>query len=52
MISEISRTAPVYGNPSTNPFVLAVVATLATSATFQINNFKVYVFVVTLSIKS
>ena len=38
------------GNPKANPPVSAVAATKATSATFQINNAKRYVPVVTLSI--
>ena len=45
IISEISRTAAVNGD---NP----VEATLTTGATFQINNAKFYVPVVTLSINN
>ena len=47
----IISTAPrVAGNPDANPHVLAVAAIQTTGATFQINNAKLYVPVVTLSI--
>ena len=48
IISEISRTAAVAGNPDANPPVPTVEATLTTGAVFQINNPKHYVPVVTL----
>ena len=47
VISEISRTSRAV--PNTNAVVYQVTAQ-TTSATFQINNAKVYVSVVTLSI--
>ena len=52
IISEISRTATIVGNQNANPSVLEVVATKTTSTTFQINNAKLYVPVVTLSINA
>ena len=50
IISEISITPRVAGNPNVNPPVLAVATIRTTSATFQINNAKLYVPVVTLSV--
>ena len=52
IISEISRTAAVGGNADANPPVPAGEATLITGTTFQINNTKLYVPVVTLFIKN
>ena len=49
--SEITRTAPVAGNPGPNLPIQAL-ATTTTSATFQINNTKPYVPTVTLSINN
>ena len=46
IISEISRTAAVAANPT----VPATEATEKNSAAFQINNAKIYVTVVTLTI--
>ena len=50
MISEISITPRVAGNPNANPPVLAMATIQAASATFQTNNATFYVPVVTLSI--
>ena len=49
IISEISRTPAVAGNLNVNPPAQAREAIQATGATFQINNAKLYVPVVTLS---
>ena len=49
ILTEIYRTPEVAGNPGANPPVLAREATLTTGATFQINNAKFYVPIVTLS---
>ena len=48
--SEISILPRIPGNPDANPPVQEVAAIQATGATFQINNAKLYVPVVTLSI--
>ena len=45
----MSRKAPVAGNLAANPPFLAVAAAITSSGTFQINNAKLYVPVVTLS---
>ena len=50
IISEISTIPAVPGNPDANTFVLDVAAIQMTTETFQINNAKLYVPVVTLSI--
>ena len=50
VMSEISRTRAVPANPNANPAAPAAAETQTTSTTFQINNAKVYVPVVTLSI--
>ena len=50
MISEISTTPAVPGNPDTNPPVPSVAVIQTIGATFQINNAKFYVPVVILSI--
>ena len=50
VISEISRIPAVPANPSANPPVPAGAETQAISATFQINNAKFYIPVVTLSV--
>ena len=50
IISEISITPAVAGNPNSNPPVMAAAAIQTTSRTFQINNAKFYLPVVTLSI--
>ena len=50
IISEISIKPAVVGNPNANPPVQAVAAIQKTGATFQIDNTKLYVSVVTLSI--
>ena len=50
IISEILITPRVAGNPNANPFVSDVEAIQTTGATFQINNAKFYVPVVSLSI--
>ena len=50
IISEISVTLALPGNPNLNPPVPDVTATQTTGATFQINNTKLYVPVVILSI--
>ena len=49
-ISEISVTTIVFGNPNVDPPVPAMAAVQTTGETFQINNAKLYVLVVTLSI--
>ena len=49
-ISEISLTLRVVGNPNVHPTVPSAAAIQTTRATFQINNAKLYVLVVTLSI--
>ena len=51
IISEVSITPIVPVNPNANPPDPDVVATQTTGATFQVNNAKRYVSVVTLSIK-
>ena len=43
IISEIRRTPEVTANPDANPPKLAEVERLTTTATFQINNAKLYV---------
>ena len=50
VIFEKSRIAAVAGNPGDNLPVLAAETTLRNEATFQINNAKLYVPIVTLSI--
>ena len=50
VISEISRTDRVASNKNANPSVSEVAATATTEAKFQVNNVKIYVSVVTLSI--
>ena len=52
VIHEISRLAVLADNPDANSPVLAVVATTTTSVTFQTNNAKPYVPVVTFSINN
>ena len=52
IISEISVTPAVPGNPNANPPVPDKAAIQTTGATFQINNAKLYVPVVTLSINN
>ena len=52
VISEISRTAAVTENLNANPAVQPVAPTQTTGTTFQINNAKLYVPVVTLSINN
>ena len=52
VISEISRTAAVTENLNANPPDQPVAPTQTTGATFQINNAKLYVPVVTLSINN
>ena len=47
IISEISITLAIIGNPRANPPVPAVAARQTTGVTFQINNPKLYVPVVT-----
>ena len=47
IISEISITPAVHGNPNANPPFPDVAAIQTTGATFQINNAKLYVPVVT-----
>ena len=49
-ISEIPITTAVAANPNTNPPVQAREATVTAGATFQINNAKLSVQIVTLSI--
>ena len=49
IISEISKTSRIPGNADANLPVPAVAAIQTTGATFQINNAKLYVPVVTLS---
>ena len=46
--SEILRTAALVGKQNVNPPVRAIPATATTGATFQINDAKLYVPVVTL----
>ena len=48
--SEISRAPAVPANPNVNPPVPAAAEAQATSATFQRNNAKFYVLVVTFSV--
>ena len=48
MISEILITPRVAGNPDVNTHVAEVAAIQTTGATFQINNAKRYVLVLTL----
>ena len=50
IISEISITPGIVGDPNANPPVEARAATQITGATFQVNNAKRYVPVVALSI--
>ena len=50
IISEISITPSIDGKPRVSPPVLAVASRQITGATLQINNAKLYVPVVTLSI--
>ena len=50
IISEISVRPIISANPDANPPVQEVVAIQTTGATFQINNAKLYVPVVTLPI--
>ena len=50
IISEISRKPRIPANPNANPPVQEVAAIATTWATFQINNAKLYVSVVILSI--
>ena len=50
IISEISVTPGIPGNPNANPAVPAIAVIKTTSATFQTNNAKLYVLVATLSI--
>ena len=50
IISEISRKPRIPANPNANPPVQEVAAIAKTWATFQINNAKLYVSVVILSI--
>ena len=50
IISEISITPRIPANPNTNPPVQKVAAIQTIRAAFQINNAKLYVPVVTLSI--
>ena len=52
VIYEISRLTVLADNPDANPPVLAVTATATTSVTFQTNNAKPYVPVVTFSINN
>ena len=52
IISEISITPAIAGNPRASPTVPAVAARQATGATFQINNANLFVSVVTLSINN
>ena len=51
-ISKISKTAIVVGNHNANPPVPKVAAATKTSATFEINNAKLYLPVVSLSINA
>ena len=50
IISEISVRPVISANPDANPLVQEKVAIHTTGATFQINNAKLYVPVVTLPI--
>ena len=50
IISEISKKTRIPANPNANPPVQEVAAIGTTGATFQINNAKLYVPVVILSI--
>ena len=50
IISEISRKPRIPANPNANPPVQEVAAIATTWATFQINDAKLYVSVVILSI--
>ena len=50
ILSEISKTSDVPAKSATNPPVPAREATITTSATFQVNNAKLYLLVVFLSI--
>ena len=50
LISEISTTHRVTGDPNANPTFPDMEAIQTTGATFQINNVKLYVPVATLSI--
>ena len=50
IISEISIMPRVSGNPRANPPTLDVKVIQTTGATFQINNAKIYIPVITLSI--
>ena len=51
IISEISVTPAIAGNSRANPPVTAMEKKQTNGATFQINNKKFYVPIVTLSIK-
>ena len=51
IISEISVTPAIAGNPKANPLLTAMEKKQTNGATFQINNKKFYVPIVTLSIK-
>ena len=46
----MSKTVSVAGNPVADPGVLNVAVTTTTSATFQINNTKLYIPVATFSV--
>ena len=48
--SEISRTSEIAADPAVNSAIVHVPATFTTGKTFQINNVKLHVPVVTLSI--
>ena len=50
IISDISITSRIAGNPDANPPVLTVAAIQANGATFQTNNAELYVLVATFSI--
>ena len=52
IISQILITAAVAGNPDANPHVPEVAALQTTGAMFRINNAKLYVPAVTLSINN
>ena len=51
IISEILITPRIPANPNANPPVQEVASIQTTGATFQINNAKLFVPVVTLSVK-
>ena len=50
VLSEICKTPEVPANPNPNPLNPFIQTTATTGATFQINNLKLYVPVVTMSI--